>query len=267
MGDFRLVDAMHQDGFRCPLSGLIMGETAELLARQYGITREESDAYALESQRRADAAVKSGRFADEIAPVVVSGPKGEATEVREDEHPRVGTTIEALGKLRPVFGDVEGAPGVVTAGSSSGITDGGAPLVIASAEKARARGDPIDCTGARILVTLLYEMMKRRARLGLATLCVSGGRGMAMALELTREVPCSSCLVLRAWCVRGAWILVRDHAEGGGVHASPRGAIVPATCAPGTHARARHSALRTHPAPGTKHEARRADRMVLCGLR
>src|SRR5262245_3746212 len=134
MGNFTLVDAMYRDGFQCPLSNLIMGETAEVLAREYGITRDESDCFALESQRRAEAAIESGRFAAEIAPVTVTGPRGEATAIARDEHPRPDTTMESLRKLAPVFGD-----GIITAGSSSGITDGGAALVLASAERARAR--------------------------------------------------------------------------------------------------------------------------------
>jgi len=262
MGHFSLVDAMYRDGFTCSLSGMIMGETAEVLARQYGITREESDAYALETQRRAGAAIAAGRFADEIAPVTVADAKGRATVVTADEHPRPDTTIEQLRKLAPVFGEVEGQAGIITAGTSSGITDGGAALVLMDAARARsdgitplarivgwatagvdprimgigpvpsmrklfartgltmgdfdlvelneafapqvlavlrdepipserlnvnggaiALGHPIGCTGARILVTLLYEMKRRNAKRGLATLCVSGGMGMAMALE------------------------------------------------------------------------------------
>jgi acetyl-CoA C-acetyltransferase len=262
MGNFTLVDAMYRDGFICSICGLVMGETAEVLARQSGITREESDCYALESQRRAEAAIQQGRFADEIAPVTVTDAKGRQTIVDRDEHPRFGTTIEALRKLPPVFGDVDGQPGIVTAGSSSGITDGGAALVLMSGERAQrtgarplarivgwasagvdprimgigpvpamrklfartgltiddfdlvelneafaaqvlavlrdtpisrdrlnvnggaiALGHPIGCTGARIVVTLLHEMRKRGARRGLATLCVSGGMGMALAVE------------------------------------------------------------------------------------
>jgi acetyl-CoA C-acetyltransferase len=239
-----------------------MGETAEVLARQYGITREESDRYALDTQRRAGAAIAAGRFRDEIAPVTIQDGKGRATAIAADEHPRPETTIEQLRKLAPVFGEVEGQPGIITAGTSSGITDGGAALVLMAAEKAAALkieplaritawasagvdprlmgigpvpamrtlfartgltladfdlvelneafapqvlavlrdepipaeklnvnggaialGHPIGCTGARILVTLLYEMRRRQVRRGLATLCVSGGMGMALALE------------------------------------------------------------------------------------
>jgi acetyl-CoA C-acetyltransferase len=262
MGDFTLVDAMYRDGFTCSVCGMIMGETAELLARRYGITRDASDAYALESQRRAQAAIDTGRFRDEIAPVTVTDATGRSTIVSADEHPRAGTTIEALRALTPAFGDVEGQPGIVTAGSSSGITDGGAAVVLMPAERATrdgvrplarilgwasagvdprimgigpvpavrkllkrtglaledfdlielneafaaqvlavlrdlpvpmaklnvnggaiALGHPIGCTGTRIVVSLLYEMLRRQARRGLATLCVSGGMGMAMAIE------------------------------------------------------------------------------------
>jgi acetyl-CoA C-acetyltransferase len=262
MQHFPLVDAMYRDGFTCSLSGMIMGETAEVLARQYGITREESDQYALETQRRAGAAIAAGRFADEIAPVTVAEGKGRSTTIAADEHPRPDTTIEQLRKLPLVFGDVDGQPGIITPGTSSGITDGGAALVLMDADQARASnitplarligwasagvdprimgigpvpamrklfartglsvadfdlvelneafapqvlavlrdepipaeklnvnggaialGHPIGCTGARILVTLLYEMKRRQATRGLATLCVSGGLGMAMAIE------------------------------------------------------------------------------------
>jgi acetyl-CoA C-acetyltransferase len=266
MGNFTLVDAMYRDGFQCPLSNLIMGETAEVLAREYGITREQSDCFALESQRKARAAIDAGHFSREIAPVTVPAgrggrPAGEPTVIERDEHPR-DTTLESLRKLPPVFGEVEGHPGIITAGTSSGITDGGAALVLASAETASARGlrprakilgwasagvdprvmgigpvpaieklreraglaiddfdlvelneafapqvlavlrevpvsadrlnvnggaialgHPIGATGARIVVTLLHELERRRARRGLATLCVSGGMGMALAIE------------------------------------------------------------------------------------
>jgi acetyl-CoA C-acetyltransferase len=261
MGHFDLVDAMYRDGFHCPLSDLIMGETAELLAQEYGITREESDCYALQSQRRAATAIAEGRFDAEIARVAVADGKG-GKVIGRDEHPRSETTLETLKRLPPVFGCGEGTPGVITAGSSSGITDGGAALVLASAAVVRrldraplarvvgwasagvdprrmgigpvpavrklcdrigwgldsfdlvelneafaaqvlavlrdvpidtdrlnvnggaiALGHPIGCTGARIVVTLLHEMQRRAVRRGLATLCVSGGMGMALAVE------------------------------------------------------------------------------------
>jgi acetyl-CoA C-acetyltransferase len=255
MGNFALVDAMYRDGFQCPLANLIMGETAEVLARQYGISRDESDCFAFESQRKAASAIAAGHFSREIAPVTVNG-----SVVERDEHPRRDTTLEGLRKLPPVFGGGRG--GVITAGSSSGITDGGAALVLASAAAVRARGfrprarilgwasagvdprimgigpvpairklldrtglaiddfdvvelneafaaqvlavlkdvpisrdrinvnggaialgHPIGCTGARIVVTLLHELERRGAARGLAALCVSGGMGMALAIE------------------------------------------------------------------------------------
>src|SRR5476649_2804265 len=261
MGNFTLVDAMYRDGFQCPISNLIMGETAEILGRQHGITREQSDAFALESQRKAGAAIDAGYFTREIAPVTLT-VKGAPVVVDRDEHPRGDTTVESLRKLAPVFGDVEGQPGIITAGTSSGITDGGAALVLASADTAKARGlkplarilgwasagvdprlmgigpvpailklrdriglgaddfdlvelneafavqvlavlndmpiaadrlnvnggaialgHPIGCTGARIVVTLLHELERRGAKRGLATLCISGGMGMALAIE------------------------------------------------------------------------------------
>ena len=261
MGNFTLVDAMYRDGFQCPLSNLIMGETAEILGRQHGITREQSDAFALESQRKAKAAIEAGHFTREIAPVAVQGRGSEETIIDRDEHPR-DTTLDSLRRLPPVFGDVDGLPGIITAGTSSGITDGGAAVVLASADAARGRGlqprakilgwasagvdprimgigpvpaiqklrertglalddfdlvelneafaaqvlavldeapiaadrlnvnggaialgHPIGCTGARLIVTLLHELERRNARRGLATLCVSGGMGMALAIE------------------------------------------------------------------------------------
>ena len=262
MGNVELVDAMYRDGFSCPLSDLLMGETAEVLARQYGISRDESDAYALESQQRAETAMAAGRFDAEIVPVGITDRKGRVTTVSRDEHPRAGVTLESLQKLEPVFGEVEGHAGIITAGSASGITDGGAALVLMSASRATqlgcrplariggwasagvdprimgigpvpamqklfarlqqsvddydlvelneafavqvlavlrdvpiardrlnvnggaiALGHPIGCTGVRIVVTLLHELARRDAARGLATLCVSGGMGMAMALE------------------------------------------------------------------------------------
>jgi acetyl-CoA C-acetyltransferase len=257
LGDQVLVDGMYRDGFLCPLSKMVMGETAELLASQYHISREEQDAFALESQRRARQAIESGRFRDEIVPLAVKGKKGER-EFSTDEHPRLDASLEALAKLPPVFSK----EGTITAGNASGITDGGAAGVLASEGRAaragtkplarvaawttvgvdprlmgigpvpavrkllsktgrkleefdlvelneafaaqvlacdrelhldRARlnvnggaialGHPIGCSGARIVVTLAHEMIKRNARRGLATLCVSGGLGMALELE------------------------------------------------------------------------------------
>jgi acetyl-CoA C-acetyltransferase len=262
MGNFQFVDAMYRDGFSCPLSGLIMGETAEVLARQYGITREQSDAYACSTQQRAEAASKAGHFTREIAPVTIKDAKGRETIVDTDEHPRFGTTLETLRKLPIVFPKVDGEEGIITAGTSSGITDGGAAVVLSSGEWAAARGltprarivgwasagvdprimgigpvpaieklqkktgirledydlvelneafaaqvlavlrdapiaadrlnvnggaialgHPIGATGARIIVTLLHEMERRNVKRGLATLCVSGGMGMALAIE------------------------------------------------------------------------------------
>ena len=262
MGNFALVDAMYRDGFFCPISNLIMGQTAEVLAREYGITREESDAFALGSQQKAEAATTAGRFADEMAPITIEGRKGETVLFATDEHARAGATIEGLKKLPLVFAEVDGQKGIITAGSSSGITDGGAAVVLAGGDAVKARGlapmarvigwatagvdprimgigpvpavqallektgltmddfdlvelneafapqvlavlrdipvdparlnvnggaialgHPIGATGARILVTLLYEMKRRKAKRGLATLCVSGGLGMALAVE------------------------------------------------------------------------------------
>lgn len=262
MGHFTLVDAMYRDGFQCPLSGLIMGQTAEVLARQYGITREASDAFACESQAKAQSAIAAGRFRDEITAAPGLDAKGKPLDLDVDEHPRAGVTAESLRKLPLVFDEVDGHPGIITAGSSSGITDGGAAVVLMSGDEAARRhlrpmarivgwatagvdprimgigpvpaiakllrrtglsladfdlvelneafaaqvlavladvpisrdrlnvnggaialGHPIGCTGTRILVTLLHEMARRDARRGLATLCVSGGLGMALAVE------------------------------------------------------------------------------------
>lgn len=264
MGNFQFVDAMYRDGFADPLSGLIMGETAEVLARQYGITRKQSDQFALDSQRKAEAAQKAGHFSREIAPVSIT-EKGKTVEISADEHPRHGSTIEALRKLPLTFPKVEGQDGIITAGSASGITDGAAALVLASAEFAKARGlkplarisgwasagvdprtmgigpvpaiaklkertglgieafdlveineafaaqvlavlkdvpipaerlnvnggaialgHPIGCSGARIVVTLLHELQRQGKSRGLATLCVSGGMGMALAIEMAQ---------------------------------------------------------------------------------
>jgi len=139
MGHFQFVDAMYRDGFQCPLSNLIMGETAEILARQYGITRDASDRFALESQRKAEAAQRAGHFASEIAPVTIT-EKGKPIAITTDEHPRAGSTLEALARLPLTFPTVEGAPGIITAGTASGITDGGAALVLTTMSVARERG-------------------------------------------------------------------------------------------------------------------------------
>ena len=259
MGDGEVVDGMYRDGFLCPLCGQLMGETAENLVREFGVSRLEQDAFAAESQRRAKAAAEEGRFDAEIVPVEVPGKKGPVL-VSQDEHPRPDTTAASLAKLPPVF-DAEG--GTVHAGNSSGITDGGAALVLASEEEATksgveplarvvawssagvepermgigpvpalrkllektgrtldqidlvelneafaaqviacarelpsldparinvnggaiALGHPIGATGARITTTLLHEMKRRGARTGVATLCISGGMGMAVLFE------------------------------------------------------------------------------------
>jgi acetyl-CoA C-acetyltransferase len=263
MGNVTLVDAMYRDGFTCSVCGLIMGETVELLAREYSITREASDRYALQSQQRAERAITSGAFNGEIAPIMYTDAKGKEQTLTADEHPRAGTTIDSLTKLPLVFSRVDGQAGIITAGSSSGVTDGGAAVIVGGAGAVKARGlrplvkilgwasagvdprrmgigpvpavqrllkktglslddfdlvelneafaaqvlavlkdlpipmeklnvnggaialgHPIGCTGTRIVVTLIYEMVRRRARRGLATLCVSGGMGMAMAFEL-----------------------------------------------------------------------------------
>lgn len=258
LGNMELVDGMYRDGFLDPLSGLIMGETAENLVRQYEISRDEADEYALRSQERAARAIDSGRFDAEIAPVEIKGKRGETVMFARDEHPRSDTTRASLKKLPPVFDK----NGTVTAGNSSGITDGAAGIVVAGEEaitelgiKPEARivdyevagvapeimgigpvpavrsllarqnlnlsdidlvelneafaaqviacdrelsfdaerlnpnggaialGHPIGCTGVRITTTLMHEMQKRGARRGLATLCVSGGMGVALLIE------------------------------------------------------------------------------------
>ena len=258
VGNSELVDGMYRDGFNDPLSQLVMGETAENLARQYEISRAEQDQYALRSQQRAAAACESARFEAEVLPLQIKGRKGETTMFAHDEHYRAGTSIESLQKLPPVFSK----DGTVTAGNSSGITDGAAALVVMSEEALKtsgaesqarivdyeivgvapeimgigpvpavrkllerqklslpeidlvelneafaaqviacdrdlhfdhdrlnvnggaiALGHPIGCTGVRITTTLLHEMEKRGVGRGLATLCVSGGMGMALLVE------------------------------------------------------------------------------------
>ena len=257
MGNAEMIDTMIRDGLWDAFNGYHMGNTAENVAEQWQITREEQDAFAAHSQQKAEAAQKAGRFNDEIVPVTFSTRKGETT-VADDEYPTHGTTVEALAKLRPAF-DREGT---VTAGNASGINDGAAALVLMTAEEAANRGidplarirswaqagvdpaimgtgpipasrmalkkagwtvddldlieaneafaaqslavgkelgwdpeklnvnggaiaigHPIGASGARVLVTLLYEMQKREAKKALATLCIGGGMGVAMCIE------------------------------------------------------------------------------------
>ena len=258
MGDSHVHDAMYTDGFTCRLCGLIMGETAENLARQYDISREEQDAFAQASQEKAESGKE--RRSEEMFPMEVAGKKrGTTVTVTEDEHPKPDSSMEGLARLAPVF-DKEN--GTVTAGNSSGITDGAASLVLMSESRAKAEGreplariigysqagvdpsimgiapvpatrklldktglkmsdfeaveineafaaqviacdrelkfdpdklntkggaiavgHPIGMSGARIILTLAYEMRAKGYSLGLATLCVSGGQGMAIALE------------------------------------------------------------------------------------
>jgi len=257
LGNKQLEDAMYRDGFLDPLSGKIMGETAETLARRFEISRQDQDEYAALTQQRCERARAEGRFEAEITPIEAPGRKG-PVRIDGDEHPRDGVRAESLAKLKPVF-DKDGS---VTAGNSSGITDGAAAmLVLSEAAVARlgvepmarivgydvvgvdpeimgigpvpavrnvmkktgltleqmdrvelneafavqvlavqrelgidldkmnvnggaiALGHPIGCSAARIVVTLLHEMARQESRLGLATLCVSGGMGGAMILE------------------------------------------------------------------------------------
>lgn len=257
LGNQDLVDGMYRDGFFCPIAKTLMGETAEVLAEQYKISRAEQDEFALASQHRAAAAQSGGRFDAEIVPVTIEGKKG-TTVFARDEHLFADATTEKLAKLAPVFSKT----GTITAGNSSGITDGAAAVILASEKFATknnlkplarivavtsagvdprvmgigpvpairkleqkfglkladfdlielneafaaqvlacdrelhfdrerlnvnggaiALGHPIGCTGTRITVTLLHELLRRKASRGVATLCVSGGMGMALAIE------------------------------------------------------------------------------------
>ena len=250
LGDGVLIDAMYRDGLFCPLAEMIMGETVDLLAERLGISRREQDEYALESQLKAKAAAEKGKFKDEIVPVAVRGKGGQESVISDDEHPRPETTLENLATLQPAFRK----GGSVTAGNSSGLTDGAAALVLTTQSEAQklgakplaeimgfasagvdpkemglgpvpatkkilkslnlsladfdlieineafaaqvlacerelkwdsakrnikggaiALGHPIGCTGARITVTLLHNLIQENKELGLATLCVSGG--------------------------------------------------------------------------------------------
>jgi acetyl-CoA C-acetyltransferase len=257
MGDATLLDSMIVDGLWDVYNQYHMGVTAENVAKKYGISREEQDAFACASQNKAEAAQKSGKFADEIVPYVIKSKKGD-TVVDTDEYPRHGATVESLAGLRPAF-DKEGT---VTAGNASGINDGAAAVMLMSASKAArlglkamatikayassgvdpsimgigpvsacqlalgkagwsvhdldlleineafaaqaiavnracgwdgskvnvnggsiAIGHPIGASGARVLVTLLHEMVRRDAKRGLASLCIGGGMGVALAVE------------------------------------------------------------------------------------
>jgi acetyl-CoA C-acetyltransferase len=136
LGHAKVVDSMYQDGFMCPLAGILMGATAENLVREFDITREEQDAFAVNSQQKAGRAQKEGRFVDEISAVAVQTRKGEVI-VSEDEHLRPGASMQGLAKLPAVFAKENGS---VTAGNASGITDGAAAVLIMAAESAEELG-------------------------------------------------------------------------------------------------------------------------------
>ncbi|AWG35234.1 MULTISPECIES: acetyl-CoA C-acetyltransferase [Alcaligenes] len=258
LGHAMMDDTLLRDGLTDAFHNYHMGITAENLAERYGISREQQDAFAVESQRKAVAAMEAGRFKDEITPIEVPQRKGDPVRVEADEQPRAQTTLESLAKLRPAFKK----EGTVTAGNASTINDGAAVLLLASAEKAKelglpvlawirgwastgvdpaimgigpvsasrkvlkkvgweldqldlieaneafaaqslavakdlqwdmnkvnvnggaiALGHPIGASGARVLVTLVHEMRRRGAQKGLATLCIGGGQGVAIAIE------------------------------------------------------------------------------------
>ena len=258
LGHAQLEDSLIRDGLWDAFNDYHMGITAENLAERYGITREQQDAFAADSQRKAAEAIAAGRFGDEITPISIPQRKGDPVLFDTDEQPRAGTTAEALAKLRPAFKK----DGTVTAGNASTINDGAAVLLLASAQKAKALGlpvlawirgyasagvdpavmgigpvpatqktlskagwrigdldlieaneafaaqalavnqelgwdtarvnvnggaialgHPIGASGARILVTLVHELIRRDARKGLATLCIGGGQGVAIAIE------------------------------------------------------------------------------------
>lgn len=258
MGHGEIVDSMIHDALTDAFYNYHMGNTAENLSEKYGITREEQDVFAAASQNKTEAAMKEGKFKEEIVPIVIPNKKGDIT-VDTDEFPKAGVTAEGLSKLRPAFKK----DGTVTAGNASGINDGAAALVIMSAEKAKelglkplakivgyasagvdpsimgigpvpavrkalerakleisdidlveaneafaaqslsvakelgfdmekvnvnggaiALGHPVGASGARILTTLLYEMKRRGSKRGLATLCIGGGMGTAVVVEM-----------------------------------------------------------------------------------
>lgn len=257
MGDLAMVDTMIKDGLWDAFNGYHMGVTAENVAREFQISREQQDAFATASQNKAEAAQKAGRFKDEITPFTISTRKGDIV-VDQDEYIRAGATLEAAAKLRPAFAK----DGSVTAGNASGLNDGAAALLLMTAAEAARRGvtplariaswatagvdpavmgtgpipaskkalkkagwsvedldlieaneafaaqacavnqgvgwdaakvnvnggaiaigHPIGASGARILVTLLHEMVRRDAKKGLATLCIGGGMGIALTVE------------------------------------------------------------------------------------
>ncbi len=259
MNDGGLIDGMIYDGLYDIFNRYHMGITAENVAEKFAVSRQDQDAFALDSQKKAARAIQEGRFQEEIVPVPIPQKKGNPISFNTDEHPRANTTLEVLAGLRPAFKK----DGTVTAGNASGINDGGAAVVVLSAEKAKelalrplarirsyattgvdpslmgtgpvsasqralakagltvkdldlieaneafaaqavyvnrtmgwdmekvnvnggaiALGHPIGASGARILVTLLHEMKKRKSRLGLATLCVGGGMGAALIVGM-----------------------------------------------------------------------------------
>ena len=258
MGDGKIVDYMVYDGLTDVYNQYHMGITAENVAEQYGITKEEQDQFAVQSQNRAEEAQKAGKFKDEIAAVEIPQKKGDPIVIDTDEYPRHGSTLDKMAKLKPAFKK----DGTVTAGNASGINDGAAALIIMSKEKADelgikylceiagygsagvdpkvmgigpvpatqkalakagwtvedldlveaneafasqaiavtrdlgldpektnvnggaiALGHPIGASGARILISLVYEMEKRDAKKGLATLCIGGGMGTALLVQ------------------------------------------------------------------------------------
>lgn len=257
MGDFQMIDTMLKDGLTDAMYGFHMGITAENIANQWQLTRQQQDEFALSSQNKAEAALLAGKFTDEIVPFIVKTRKGDIT-VSQDEFIRTGATYDALAKLRPAFDKA----GTVTAGNASGINDGAAAVVLMREDEANRRGltplariaswatagvdpkimgtgpipatlkaltkagwtvkdldlieaneafaaqacavvkdldlnpeivnvnggaiaigHPIGASGARILTTLAYEMKRRRANKGLATLCIGGGMGISMCIE------------------------------------------------------------------------------------
>ena len=257
MGDLKLIDTMIKDGLTDAFHGYHMGNTAENVARQWQLTRDDQDRFAVASQNKAEAAQKAGKFKDEIVPVTIKGRKGD-TIVDQDEYIRAGTTLDAVSKLKPAF-DKEGT---VTAANASGINDGAAAVVLMTEDEASRRGitplvrivswatagvdpaimgtgpipasrkalekagwsvgdldlveaneafaaqacavnkdmgwnpeivnvnggaiaigHPVGASGARVFNTLVYEMKRRGAKKGLATLCIGGGMGVAMCVE------------------------------------------------------------------------------------